>query len=97
MEKNLKEILELAISFEISARDFYTDLIPKASKNLRYLEELAEEEQKHFDLFTKLSQTIETFLCHEEIIKHWNYICLPFYIRFCLLGLVRCTHNKRPG
>ena len=57
---NLKEILELAISFERSARDFYKGLIPKVSKNLRYLvEELAEEEQQHFDLFTKLAETID--------------------------------------
>ena len=59
-KKTLKEILEVAISFEKSARDFYTDLIPKVSKNLRYLvEELAEEEQQHFDLFTNLAQTID--------------------------------------
>ena len=57
---NLKEILELAISFEKSARDFYADLVPKVSKNLRYLvEELAEEEQQHFDLFTDLAETID--------------------------------------
>jgi rubrerythrin len=57
---NLKEILELAIAFEKSARDFYTDLIPKVSKNLRYLvEELAEEEQQHFDLFTRLAESID--------------------------------------
>lgn len=57
---NLKEILEVAISFEKSARDFYASLIPKVSKNLRYLvEELAQEEQIHFDLFSKLAQTID--------------------------------------
>ena len=59
-KKMLKEILEVAISFEKSARDFYTDLIPKVSKNLRYLvEELAEEEQQHFDLFTRLAESID--------------------------------------
>ncbi len=57
---NLKEILELAVSFERSARDFYLALIPKVSKNLRYLvEELAEEEQQHFDLFTSLAENID--------------------------------------
>jgi len=51
----LKEILEVAIDFERTARDFYTDLIPKVKKNIRYLvEELAEEEQEHFDLFTEM-------------------------------------------
>ncbi len=35
-------------------------MIPKVSKNLRYLvEELAEEEQVHFDLFTRLAETID--------------------------------------
>jgi rubrerythrin len=55
--KSLKEILEVATSFEESARDFYRDLIPKVSKNFRWLvEELAEEEQRHYDLFSELSQ-----------------------------------------
>ncbi len=56
-QKTLKEILEMATSFEGGARDFYNGLIPKVSKNLRWLvEELAEEEQRHFDLFNKLAQ-----------------------------------------
>ena len=37
--KTLEEILEVAQSFEASARDFYTDLIPKVSKNFRWLVE----------------------------------------------------------
>ncbi len=53
----LKDVLEVATSFEQSARDFYTDLIPKVSKNFRWLaEELAKEEQGHYDLFTNLSR-----------------------------------------
>jgi rubrerythrin len=53
----LKDVLAVATSFEQSARDFYTDLIPKVSKNFRWLaEELANEEQGHYDLFTNLSQ-----------------------------------------
>jgi rubrerythrin len=56
-KKSLKEILEVATSFEASARDFYTDLVPKVSKNFRWLvEELAEEEQGHYDLFTNLAK-----------------------------------------
>ncbi len=56
-KKTLKEILEVATSFEKAARDFYASLVPKVSKNLRYLvEELAEEEQNHFDLFSKLAE-----------------------------------------
>ena len=54
-KQTLSEILEAAIEFERTARDFYTDLIPKVSKRIRYLvEELAEEEQRHFDLFSEL-------------------------------------------
>ncbi len=54
-KKTLEEILEVATSFEEAARDFYTDLIPKVSKNFRWLvQELAEEEQGHYDLFTDL-------------------------------------------
>ena len=54
-KKSLAEILEVATEFERTARDFYTGLIPRVSKRIRYLvEELAEEEQRHFDLFSEL-------------------------------------------
>jgi len=50
------EILETATAFERTARDFYRDLAPRVSKRIRWLvEELAEEEQRHFDLFTQLA------------------------------------------
>jgi rubrerythrin len=53
---SVREILEVAIGFEQVARDFYTDLIPKVSKRIRYLaEEFAEEEQRHVDLFSELA------------------------------------------
>lgn len=53
---DLAEILKVATEFERTARDFYTDLVPKVSKNIRYLvEELAAEEQEHFELFSKLA------------------------------------------
>jgi rubrerythrin len=59
-KKSLKEILAVATEFERTARDFYTDLIPKVSKQIRYLvEELAAEEQGHFDLFTALAKNPE--------------------------------------
>ena len=55
-KKTLKEILEVATSFEETARDFYTALIPRVSKNIRWLvEELAAEEQQHYDLFNGLA------------------------------------------
>ena len=54
---NLGEILAVATSFEASACDFYTDLIPKVSKRIRYLvEELAAEEQDHHTLFRNLAE-----------------------------------------
>ncbi|MET0065767.1 MAG: ferritin family protein [Candidatus Thiodiazotropha sp.] len=54
-QKTLGEILAVAIEFERTARDFYTALAPKVSKRIRYLvEELAEEEQRHYDLFSEL-------------------------------------------
>lgn len=56
-KKSLGEILEVATSFEQKAFEFYTDLIPKVSKNLRWLvEELAEEEKEHYDLFRRLAE-----------------------------------------
>lgn len=52
---SLEEILEVATEFERTARDFYSELAPKVSKQMRYLvEELAREEQQHYDLFTEL-------------------------------------------
>lgn len=54
---SLKEILEVATHFEESARNFYTALIPRVSKRIRYLvEELAAEEQRHYDLFGALAR-----------------------------------------
>jgi rubrerythrin len=53
---SLKEILEVAIEFERTARDFYQEMIPKVSKRIRYIvEDLADEEQVHFDLFSSLN------------------------------------------
>ena len=55
--KTLQEILEVATSFEKTAWDFYTSLIPRVSKDFRYLvEELAAEEKEHFELFTELAK-----------------------------------------
>lgn len=55
-QTSLQDILAVATEFERTARDFYAGLVPKVSKQIRYLvEELAREEQQHFDLFTELS------------------------------------------
>lgn len=59
-KQSLREILEVAIQFERTAYNFYHDLIPKVGKNMRYLvEELAAEEQQHFNLFTVLLENPE--------------------------------------
>lgn len=58
--KTVGEILAVATEFERTARDFYTDLAPKVSKRIRDLvEELAAEEQQHFELFTNLAKDPE--------------------------------------
>jgi rubrerythrin len=55
-KKTLKEILEVASSFEESACNFYTGLIQRVGKNVRWVvEELAQEEQQHYDLLMTLS------------------------------------------
>ncbi len=55
--RTLAEILATASEFERTARDFYRGLIPRVGKNLRWLvEELAEEEQRHYDLFQNLAR-----------------------------------------
>ena len=54
-QTSLRDILAVATEFERTARDFYAGLAPKVSKQIRYLvEELAKEEQRHFDLFSAL-------------------------------------------
>ncbi|MGB0721257.1 MAG: ferritin family protein [Gammaproteobacteria bacterium] len=53
--KTVGEILEVATEFEKVARDFYVDLAERVSKRIRYLvDDLAAEEQAHYDLFLDL-------------------------------------------
>jgi rubrerythrin len=53
----IAEILETATSFEQTAMNFYTKLKDNVSNNLRPLvQELANEEKCHFDLFSNLSR-----------------------------------------
>ncbi|RMG32725.1 MAG: rubrerythrin [Gammaproteobacteria bacterium] len=55
--RTLQEILSVAVEFERSAERFYTELAPKVSKHIRWLvEELAQEEQRHVQLFSELMQ-----------------------------------------
>lgn len=54
-QKTLGEILETAMGFEQTARDFYTALCSKVSKPMRGLiQELADEETVHYNLFKEL-------------------------------------------
>ena len=56
-KRSIGEILDVAMEFERTARDFYADLVGKVSKQLRYLaEELSEEEQRHYDLLKELRE-----------------------------------------
>ncbi len=56
-KKTLQEVLQAAIAFEKTARDFYQSLLTKVSKPLRGLVlELAQEEQRHYELFTEMAQ-----------------------------------------
>lgn len=53
----VREIFEVATEFERVAHRFYSELIPKVSKNIRWLvEELAEEEMEHVRIFTELAE-----------------------------------------
>jgi len=53
----VREIFDTATEFEKVAHRFYTDLTSKVSKDIRWLvEELAEEELEHVELFTNLAK-----------------------------------------
>lgn len=55
--KTLEEILETAMGFERTARDYYSALAQRAQQPLKSLaEELAEEESRHYELFRKLRE-----------------------------------------
>jgi rubrerythrin len=55
-QKTLQEILSIATAFEEAARGFYTQLIPRVSKNLRWLvTQLADEELRHRNLFIEMA------------------------------------------
>lgn len=67
--QSIEHILVTAMSFEKTARDFYTALLDKVSKPLRYLvQELAEEEQRHYELFLELKSNpaLEQYI-HQRI------------------------------
>ena len=51
------ELTHILVTADLDgARDFYRDLAPRVSKRIRWLvDELAAEEQRHYDLFTELN------------------------------------------
>ncbi len=59
-KKTLAEILQVATEFERKACQFYSALIPKVRKHIRYLvEELAAEEKAHYERFQRLAEDPE--------------------------------------
>ena len=84
-KKTIAEILEIAMSFERTARDFYTSLVDRVDKPLRALvQELANEEALHYKMFEEMK---DNPVVHEYIDqrintpvndhKFSNYIHLP--------------------
>lgn len=68
-KKSLGEIFDVALSFERTARDFYRELLPQVSKQIRYLvEELAQEEQRHLDLFSKMKDSQDLVIKIKQMI-----------------------------
>ena len=63
-------ILETATAFEQTAFDFYTTLKDQVGKNLRpFVQELADEEKRHLELFQNLSQDPQVSAQMAEWIK----------------------------
>lgn len=55
-KQSVAEILEVACSFEAAAHQFYTELLPRVSERMQDLvAELADEEQRHYDLLAELA------------------------------------------
>ncbi len=81
----LGDILETACDFEQAAFNFYSELQNKVSKPLRLLvQDLAEEEKRHFDLFQELKNNPEVSEQIGQLIKKpasdhrfSDYILLP--------------------
>ncbi len=68
--QTLEEILETALGFEATARDFYAELAGRVSKPLRELvEELAEEEKEHYRLFSELKANPDIAGALKELVE----------------------------
>ena len=67
---SLHEFIDLAIEFEQVAHDFYTDLLPKISKHVRYIvEELIAEEEAHIAQLNELAKRPDLVDILEEEVK----------------------------
>lgn len=83
--KSLGEILETAMGFERTARDFYASLEGRVSKPIRELvRELAAEEQRHYDMFAALrgdadvaGQLLQLIKVPASDHKFSNFVQLP--------------------
>ncbi len=78
-KQTVADILEVACSFEATARDFYRQLLGQVGERMQDLvAELAVEEQRHFDLLADLAarpdiaEHIDTLL--EEPASHQRFI-----------------------
>ncbi|MEZ5841591.1 MAG: ferritin family protein [Hyphomicrobiales bacterium] len=83
--KTLEEVLTTAMGFEKTALTFYSGLAGKVSKPMRALvEELAEEEQRHYDLFASVRDHADTVAHLKDLIatpeedhKFADYVKMP--------------------
>jgi rubrerythrin len=84
-KKTIGEILEAAMSFEHSAREFYRALATHVAKPIRLLvEELAEEEALHYQLFQAIAKRPDVQAHAANLIKtppsdyrFSDYVSLP--------------------
>jgi rubrerythrin len=68
-QTTIGEILETACSFELTAFSFYTALKEKVSKRLStFVQELADEEKRHYDLFKDLNRNPQVSIQVKEVI-----------------------------
>ena len=67
---SIAEILETASSFEYTAFIFYSSLQDKIDPSLRpFVQELAEEEKNHFELFQGLSRHPHALAHYADLVK----------------------------
>jgi len=69
-KRSLKEILEQAMAFEATAREFYTELLARVSKpNRELVQALADEEARHYQLFADLAARTDLVQSIAEMVQ----------------------------